>query len=105
MTYEQYWCGDPLMVRAFYKAEKIRQMQMDNQAWLTGLYVKNALESTVCNMLSGKTAEKAKYPSQPFMYEQKEKEHDDAEREKQEAAQAKLYMYNMVRAGKEWGNN
>lgn len=105
MTYEQYWCDDPLMVRAFYKAEKMRQMQMDNQAWLAGLYVKNALESTVCNMLSGKTAEKAKYPSQPFMYEQEEKEHDGAEREKQESAQAKLYMYNMVRAGKEWGNH
>ena len=105
MTYEQYWFGDVWMVRAFHKAEKIRQMQMDNAAWLTGLYVKSALESTVCNMLSGKNAEKAKYPEIPLMYDQQQKEQESAEREKQEAAKARLYMYNMVRAGKEWGNH
>lgn len=105
MTYDQYWYGDPLMVRAFYKAEKMRQMQMDNLAWLNGLYVKSALESTVCNMLSGKNAEKSKYPENPIMYQQEEKNRRSAEKEKQEEAFAKLYMYNMVRAGKEWGNH
>ena len=105
MTYDQYWYGDPLMVRAFYKAEKMRQMQLDNLAWLNGLYVKSALESTVCNMLSGKNAEKLKYPENPIMYQQEEKNRQSAEKEKQEEAFAKLYMYNMVRAGKEWGNH
>lgn len=93
------------MVRAFYKAEKMRQMQMDNLAWLNGLYVKSALESTVCNMLSVKNAEKSKYPENPIMYQQEEKNRQSAEKEKQEEAFAKLYMYNMIRAGKEWGNH
>lgn len=105
MTYDQYWFGDVWMVRAFHKAEKMRQMQMDNAAWLTGLYVKAALESTVCNMFSGKSAEKAKYPELPLMYEQQQKEQKSKELEEQEAAKARLYMYNMVRAGKDWGNH
>lgn len=105
MTYDQYWYGDPLMVRAFYKAEKMRQMQLDNLAWLNGLYVKSALESTVCNMLSGKNAEKLKYPESPIMYQQEEKNRQSDEKQEQEEAFAKLYMYNMIRAGKEWGNH
>ena len=93
------------MVRAFYKAEKMRQMQLDNLAWLNGLYVKSALESTVCNMLSGKNAEKLKYPESPIMYQQEEKNRQSDEKQEQEEAFAKLYMYNMIRAGKEWGNH
>lgn len=105
MTYEQYWFGDVLMVRAFHKAEKMRQMRMDNEAWLTGLYVKSALESTVCNMFSGKTAKKSKYPEQPMMFEKEQEEQKTVEQEENETAVARLYMYNMIRAGKEWGKH
>lgn len=105
MTYEQYWYGDPLMVRAFYKADKLRQLRADKEAWLHGIYVKSALECTVCNMLSGKNAEKATYPRQPLLVAREEEKQKNAEKEKQEEAFAKLYMYNMVRVGKEWGNH
>ena len=47
MTYEQYWYGDPLMVRAFYKADKFRREREDMNAWLQGVYFKKAIEASI----------------------------------------------------------
>ena len=43
MTYDQYWYGDPLMVRTFYKAHKLKEQLADQQAWLQGQYVMAAI--------------------------------------------------------------
>lgn len=105
MTYEQYWYGDPLMVRAFFKADKMCRERNDYEAWLQGAYFKSAIESTVGNMFSGKNAEKVSYPAQPYTVADREEKEKSKQKEQQEAAAAKLYMYNMIRAGKEWGNH
>lgn len=106
MTYEQYWYGDPLMVRAFYKADKLKQERSNTEMWLAGVYVKKALESTVGNAFLKKGEQPIEYPPRPIgLGDGKDNDEMSAEKEKQEEAQAKLYMYNMIRAGKEWGNH
>jgi len=104
MTYEQYWYGDPLMVRAFYKAEKLRQDRKNSELWLAGIYFQKAIESTVGNMFLEEGSEPAQYPQFPIGLETEENQLLDDEKEKQDIAKAKLYMYNMVRAGKDWGS-
>ena len=104
MTYDQYWYGDPLMVRAFYKAEKIRQKRVNEEAWLHGAYVYRALDATVGNTMRKKGANPAEYPKEPLSLDAEE---DDTllskeEREEQEINYAKAYMMNMVMAGKNW---
>ena len=37
MTYNEYWYGDPLMVRDYYRAFRIRRKQEDERMWLQGL--------------------------------------------------------------------
>lgn len=64
MTYEQFWEGDPALVRAYQKAEKIRHRRMNEQLWLSGVYVAEALTATVGNMFS--KGNKHKYPSEPL---------------------------------------
>lgn len=103
MTYEQYWYGDPLMVRAFYEANKQRRQDRNEYAWLQGQYIYDAINSTVGNMMRDKGSAPAKYPSKPYPLEsRKETAYEKATREEQEITYAKAYMTNMVMAGKNW---
>ena len=44
MTYEQFWEQDCKLVVPYRKAFKIRQDQINNTAWLNGLYIWKALQ-------------------------------------------------------------
>ena len=103
MTYEQYWYGDPLMVRAFYKAEQLRQQRMNEQAWLIGAYTYRALDSTVGNTMRKNGAKPSEYPEKPVeLVKQEETKAEKEEREDKEEVYALAYMTNMVMAGKNW---
>lgn len=104
MTYEQYWYGDPLMVRAFYKAEQLRQKRVNEEAWLYGAYVHRALDATVGNIMRKSGTEPARYPEKPIPLEEtvEETEAEKEQREEQEEVYALAYMTNMVMAGKNW---
>lgn len=104
MTYEQYWYGDPLMVRAFWKADKIRRERGDEAAWLSGLYVLNALNATVGNMFRSPGQQSAEYPAEPFLKRKEREKRERTEREEeQDAIWAKAWMTQFVDAGKNWG--
>jgi hypothetical protein len=107
MTYEQYWYDDPLIVRAFYKADKLKQKRMDEQAWLTGMYVRSALDSTIGNAFRKTGQDPAEYPGKPLsVLNREEKEREKSEKEKeQEATWALAWMSSFVQAGKNWGKN
>ena len=96
MTYEQYWYGDPLMVRAFYEAEKLRQKRVNEEAWLYGSYVLRALDATVMNIL--RKGQAHEYPLEPIGTEKKRERNDE-----QDAVFARAYMMQMMQAGKNWG--
>lgn len=105
MTYEQYWYGDPLMVRAFYKAEQLRQQRVNDEAWLKGAYVYRAMQAalSVSEFFRGKGQRPDEYPKKPIaLNAAEETEVDKEQREEQEAVYAKAYMMNMVMAGKNW---
>lgn len=106
MTYEQYWYDDPLMVRAFYKANKIRQAMMDEEAWLNGMYVLNALNASVGNMFRKTGQTPIEYPKEPIsMTREREKRAKKAEEEDREATWALAWMTSFVRAGKRFDKN
>ena len=107
MTYEQYWNDDPLLVRAFYKADRIRKMREDEAAWLNGLYVLSALNATVGNMFRQKGEIPAKYPDEPYTItrEREEKEAKQQRESEKEALWAMAWMTSFVQAGKNWGKN
>jgi len=105
MTYEEYWYGDPLMVRAFYKAEQLRQQRLNDEAWLHGAYVYRAMQSalSVSEFFRGKGQKPIDYPQKPIeLNAVDETEREKEQREEQEAVYAQAYMMNMVMAGKNW---
>lgn len=103
MTYEQYWFGDPLMVRDFYKAWKLKQQQINEEAWLHGIYILKALDATVGNAMRKQGSQVIEYPSKPLeLYKQEETKEQKTQREEEEAKFAEAYMMNMIMAGKNW---
>lgn len=83
MTYEQYWYGDPLMVRAYYQADKIRQQRMNDEAWMHGAYVYRALLASIGNIVRKKGTQPYEYPQEPIQPEKKADEVTPYEAEKE----------------------
>ena len=43
MSYDQYWHGDPKIAKYYREAEKIRLEKRNQELWLQGLYVYEAI--------------------------------------------------------------
>ena len=109
MTYEQYWYGDTHMVRAFYRAEKLRQEQKDAEAWMIGSYVAEAITATVGAVFRKKGSQPETYPDLPRLMKKRMEEEEERRRSEEKAEKERLlalaWMTNFVQAGKNWGKN
>ena len=88
--------------------------QEDYNAWLSGVYIAKAIEATICNAFRDKNSQKEQYPNRPLSFyeegleeleelDEQAKEEKEKKQKEQEILKAKLYMQNMVTAGKNWG--
>ena len=66
MTYDEFWNQDVAMVRAFRKSYELKRRQQNENLWMQGLYIRDALLSTVGNMFAGKGATPIEYPAEPY---------------------------------------
>ena len=64
MTYDQFWDGEPALAKAYRRADSIRRRRRNEEMWLEGIYMVEALSATVGNMFS--KGAKHQYPSEPF---------------------------------------
>ena len=94
MTAEEYWHGDPSLPRAFRKAYKLKQEQINHDAWLHGLYVYDAVASVV-SCFSKNTSSHHQYATEPYSFSATKTE----EEKKIEAeAQAEVWMKTWAKA-------
>lgn len=73
MSYAEYWSGDPSLAQYYRKAYKIKQDEINNNAWLQGLYVYDAISTALHNALRGKNSRSREYAKQPYDFRNKEK--------------------------------
>ena len=76
MTSTEYWAGDPKLARFYRKAYRLKQEQMNQEAWLQGLYIYDAVSTALHNALRGmgKNPPPAKdYAKVPYEIFKKEK--------------------------------
>ena len=64
MTYELFWEAEPQVAAAFRRADEIKRRRTNQELWLNGVYMREALASTVGNMFS--KGSKHEYPSEPI---------------------------------------
>ena len=62
MTYDQYWFGDPWMARAYREAFMLRQKKRNEEMWLQGAYIMNAVSAAIHNNFSNRKTEYLKEP-------------------------------------------
>lgn len=66
MTYEQYWYGDPWMVVA-YKEAYLMKRKVDNEnMWIQGAYIANAVSTAIQNTFGKKHVDYLKQPLELF---------------------------------------
>lgn len=66
MSYNDFWHGDVDMARVYRKQDEMNRRRQNEILWMQGLYVRDALISTVGNMFSPKNATKQEYPKEPY---------------------------------------
>ena len=101
MSPAEYWTGDSTLVRYYRRAYLIRQENENNNAWLQGLYVYDAISTALSNALRGKGVPSKDYAKKPYDFKNRvkseaEKQHEvDIEQQK-----AAAWMESLVRMGK-----
>lgn len=101
MSYAEYWEGDPSLARYYRKAYLIKQEEINNNAWLQGLYIYDAISTALYNALRGKNTTAKTYTEKPYNFNNKEK--TEAEKAKEvviEQEKAAAWMENFVRINK-----
>lgn len=90
MTYEQFWYGDPWMVRAYKEAFMLRQKKRNEEMWIQGAYVSNAVAVAIGNAFS---KHKVDYLKKPLdIYPKTEAERKDEIRQERMDLVRKLSM-------------
>lgn len=88
MTWTQFWIDEPELAIAYRKADAIIKRRKNEELWLSGLYVAEALNATVGNMFS--KGQKNQYPDEPFPItaEEQQERRERAEKARMERMKA-----------------
>lgn len=79
MSYNEYWYGDPELVKVYYETYKYKRKEKNEELWLQGLYIAQAISSCF-------SEGKRKYPDKPLDIYPKTAEEKRLEVEKQRKA-------------------
>lgn len=94
MTYEEYWNGDPSLVKAYRKAEDIRSHRRNQDMWLLGRYVYDGIMRLIPSFNPLKPKDPIAYIEEPYPISEK----DVRNRELREAKQRQEAIRNKMMA-------
>ena len=101
MSSAEYWEGDPKLTQYYRKAYQIKQDEMNNTAWLQGMYIYDAVSTALHNALRGMGKSKPPqkdYAKQPYEFKNRVKTEAEKAKEIQiEQEKAAAWMENFVR--------
>lgn len=94
MSPEQYWDEDPLLAKYYRKAEEMRRKRRNEELWLQGMYIYEALcdVSPVMNAFAKKGTRPRPYSDHPYALTVKERDDERVLIEKREREKARRYM-------------
>ena len=94
MTAEQYWEGDPTLARYYRKADEIRKERRNEELWLQGMYIYEALcdVSPVLHAFAKKGTKPQPYSEKPYAITKEQQERIEEEKERKIAEKGKKFM-------------
>jgi hypothetical protein len=95
MSYDEYWYGDPSLVRAYRKAEDIRTHRRNWEMWMNGKYTYEAIACMIPSLQLLKPKEPIEYMKEPYPLTKKEYEDmmKKEEKKQQDEIKAKLKAF------------
>ena len=98
MTPEQYWDGDCTWVKYYRKAEELRNEKRNQELWLQGMYIYEALcdVSPVLHAFAQKGTKPAPYATKPYPLNEKQSKRDEEEKQRKLAEKGKRFMEAMA---------
>ena len=84
MTSAEYWDGDCTLVVEYRKAEEIRNNKKNQELWLQGMYIYEALcdVAPVMRAFAKKGTKPHKYPAEPYALTDKERKKSNEKQER-----------------------
>ena len=104
MTPEEFWDGDPLLARCYRQAAKLRQERKNQDAWIQGAYIYEALvdAAPVFRAFGKKGTKPVPYRDQPFELYRRDRERPgepaEAKQKEQEPSQGAMAYMQMFAA-------
>ena len=98
MTPEQYWDGDCTLPKYYRKAEELRNEKRNEELWLQGMYVYEALcdVAPILHAFAKKGTKPNPYASKPYPLTSKQVEQDEEEKQRKVAEKGKRFMEAMA---------
>ena len=94
MSAEQYWDGDPTLVKYYRKAEEMRTERRNQEFWLQGMYIYEALcdVSPLLQAFAKKGTKAHPYADRPYSITGDERKEEQKLKEQRDREKAKQYM-------------
>lgn len=94
MTYEQFWNGDPCIAKYYRQAEEIKTERKNQELWLQGLYIYEALcdVAPIMQAMAKKGTKARPYPEQPYAITEKQRKRENDEKERRVAEKGKRML-------------
>ena len=94
MTPEQYWDGDPTLVKYYRKAAEIKKESRNEELWLQGMYIYEALcnVSPVLHAYAKKGTKPHPYSEKPYAITATQRKQDEEERVRKIVEKGKRFM-------------
>ena len=98
MTPEQYWEGDCMLAKYYRKAEEIRNEKRNQELWLQGMYVYEAIcdVSPILHAFAKKGTKPTPYSEKPYALTSKQIKKDEEEKQRRIAEKGKKFMEAMA---------
>ena len=99
MTYEQFWESDPNLVKYYRQADELRIERRNQELWLQGLYVYEAMcdVAPIMHAMAKKGTKARPYPEQPYAITEKQRKRENEEKERAIANKGKRMMEMFMR--------
>ena len=94
MTPEQYWDGDPTLVKYYRKAAEIKKESRNEELWLQGMYIYEALcdVSPVLHAYAKKGTKPAPYSEKPYAITDAQRKYEEEMRARKIVEKGKMFM-------------
>lgn len=98
MTYEQYWDGDCTLVKYYRKAEELRNEKRNQELWLQGMYVYEAIcdVAPILHAFAKKGTKPTPYSEKPYPLNAEQSARDEEEKQRRLTEKGKRFMEAMA---------